>query len=781
MSKINLLEYQKTTLEDIVNSFKTKDVLILSDKTGLGKSLIGEQIILENYEKSIFRGKYLTSNEEFGVFKQSFLSDSKIKNEFIKDTIKSGFLLTSGFLKIASIDYSSTLDSIFSKYSRSDLEKIVHSINYAVYTQKCFFVLDELMFFDSSSIIIMNYLLEIINNLPGSQLKLLIIVDNNELLDNPYFKELKKIDVLQFGKITDNDMIRLNLKNKTTDIFLSNKNNKLEVIVVKDIIDSLMNSINKNVQKKIILQTLKLFDEPVQILDLVSSIPEYSFDEIEFCLNILQNDKLIISENTSNKNRVISLHSDISKKLEELTPIYIKENRSDIYLNYLNEFRPQMYFEKFHHYSITKDSENKLISGILAYCYLMRESVILNTKQAAEIQIFIDGNKSKEYIQVLKLAYEYYVSEFYENTYLTLDNFLISPEILAEIVYLKYLSIGRLKKYNEYVSKDSIKEIELSISQVKNINNFELMNRLEEVKLFTYNLINSDHYQNIITTEYFKTLDSYSILARRNPKNKLFWQVRHAILGSRVDLIDIPQDKLILLEQSYEVLEIQKEDFPKQFLRTACNLAGRYFWEAKYQEASDILNIAIDFIESHKLKIHWGIIYHVNLVVKCITNFDFCILLKDSSNLLENKCIEEKMHEPAIYWSNHAVFLALHGEVEAALSEITRRLELKYGNNYNAYLLLTNQQVLTYSVGNHEEAIRIGNKIDSLIKEGIPNFDKVFVLERQKRIKEIILNKEMIENFMESMRPSMDAGSMKNSSDVYFRYLLLSNITYWVN
>jgi hypothetical protein len=139
------------------------------------------------------------------------------------------------------------------------------------------------------------------------------------------------------------------------------------------------------------------------------------------------------------------------------------------------------------------------------------------------------------------------------------------------------------------------------------------------------------------------------------------------------------------------------------------------------------------------------------------------------------------MHEPAIYWSNHAVFLALHGEVEAALSEITRRLELKYGNNYNAYLLLTNQQVLTYSVGNHEEAIRIGNKIDSLIKEGIPNFDKVFVLERQKRIKEIILNKEMIENFMESMRPSMDAGSMKNSSDVYFRYLLLSNITYWVN
>jgi D-ribose pyranose/furanose isomerase RbsD len=84
-------------------------------------------------------------------------------------------------------------------------------------------------------------------------------------------------------------------------------------------------------------------------------------------------------------------------------------------------------------------------------------------------------------------------------------------------------------------------------------------------------------------------------------------------------------------------------------------------------------------------------------------------------------------------------------------------------------------------VGNHEEAIRIGNKIDSLIKEGIPNFDKVFVLERQKRIKEIILNKEMIENFMESMRPSMDAGSMKNSSDVYFRYLLLSNITYWVN
>jgi hypothetical protein len=175
----------------------------------------------------------------------------------------------------------------------------------------------------------------------------------------------------------------------------------------------------------------------------------------------------------------------------------------------------------------------------------MRESVILNTKQAAEIQIFIDGNKSKEYIQVLKLAYEYYVSEFYENTYLTLDNFLqknknflISPEILAEIVYLKYLSIGRLKKYNEYVSKDSIKEIELSISQVKNINNFELMNRLEEVKLFTYNLINSDHYQNIITTEYFKTLDSYSILARRNPKNKLFWQVRHAILGSRVDKIN---------------------------------------------------------------------------------------------------------------------------------------------------------------------------------------------------------------------------------------------------
>lgn len=59
---------------------------------------------------------------------------------------------------------------------------------------------------------------------------------------------------------------------------------------------------------------MKLFDEPLEISQLAASIPEYSFDEIEFNLNNLYDKGLILSYNSISGRRIISLNTDISKK-----------------------------------------------------------------------------------------------------------------------------------------------------------------------------------------------------------------------------------------------------------------------------------------------------------------------------------------------------------------------------------------------------------------------------------------------------------------------------------
>ncbi|WP_056975030.1 hypothetical protein [Holzapfeliella floricola] len=782
-----LLNYQKYTLQKIISKFKKENIVILNDKIGVGKSTIVDSLCLDDYQTHIFRGTYDKMQEEFGVFKGTFFRANDIKSNFVKDSMKSAVTSVANLLNI-SADYSDTIDAMFNKYSHSDFIKLTSSLKQHVIEKKALFIFDELMYYDSASMMIMNYLLDLNTTLEQNLFKILVVIDDETTIDELYLKKFSNAEKVQCYPITPVDMTTLHLSHQPTSIILRKKNGLLEASVVSDIIDELIKVLNKNVEQKIVLQTLKLFDEPLEISQLAASIPEYSFDEIEFNLNNLYDKGLILSYNSISGRRIISLNTDISKKLEELTPIYIKENRSDIYLNYLNKNRPQNYFEKFQHYKINKDVENILINGTLAYCNFMRESITLNSKRITELIEFIKSNLDKEYIKVIQSAYNEYIFENYENTYNIINNYLSLNqnyfnvnEIQAELMYLKFLSLGRIENGKDLITEDSIDTLEKIINHMDKIRNVELETRLKEVQIFSYDLLNPTRFKKKIAQLYFSVLDEYSLKIRNDTHNRKFWQIRHAILGSKIDIIDLPHNKLVLLQQSYEVLTQFKHLYPKQYLRTACNLSGRYFWEANYIKSNKILTTAKSFIKTNKVSEHWGIIFHVSLVVNFLDNQDINLILRESDKLLFNQEIEKRMHEPDIYSSNHAVFLACKGNIDDAITLINKRLSLHKSNNYSKYLLLTNKQVLLYFQENKSHALSIHKEIQKIVCEGIPNFDHVFIKKREEAILQLIQQNKKISDFRLYLREPAAKGAMRNSSDAYFRYLLVSNITYWVN
>ncbi|MGX7264549.1 hypothetical protein [Enterococcus crotali] len=792
MKNIKCLEFQENTIDTIKKSFQDENMLILRDHSGIGKSVLGQKIHLTNYKKFFIKGNYIKMHEEFGAFLDDFNIEGQILKNFVKDSTNSALnTAASFFIPSSNIDFSNTVDALFNKATKSDMNKILELILSEAQKYHLFFVFDELLYYDLSSLLLFKYIIDY-SNQTNSSVKVLIIA-NDDLSVSPSFQKQiipwKTTKILTMQDFTEKDRNELGTNEKVREVRLSNQSGALKAIKIQSLKETLHETIAGNITKKIILQTLKLFDESINLMQLDASIPEYTFDEIEFHLKRLEKLDLIQTTTDSQDNLIVTLLEEVSAELEQVTPSYIKKNRSDIYLNYLEIHTPQNYLEKFHYNQLLGNMDDVQINGVLAYCYVQRENIVLNSKYSEELLNFINNEDSSDYLPIIKKTYSYYTNERYFDCFEVLDSFLkVHPnhfdysEIWAELIYLRSLSLGRLKDRGKYLKESDLIEIEKYIDAILELGNLELAMRLKEAKFFLWDCWGLKENTDTAAKTYFSILDFYSKQIRiGSKKNRFFWQLRQAIFGSKIDMIDIPEDKMPLFEKSYKTLLLHRENVPNQYLRAACNFSGRNLWEKNYSVCEEVLQKAIEFITDKRISSHWGIIKHNKLVVDYVQNKEIKPILEGNSYLINTEEIFEKMHEPNIHLSNHAVFLANSDQIDEALFLIDEQLTTVGINNYNKYLLTTNKRVLAYSYDDTTKVEESSKQIEALINAGIPNFDQVFVQKREEAINEIIKSERKITDFRKSMRDPASAGSMKNNSDIYFRPLLVSNITYWVN
>ncbi|MTD42082.1 hypothetical protein GIX45_26345 [Erwinia sp. CPCC 100877] len=796
MQRKQLLNYQEQTIKAIISHLAEKNVAILEGNNGLGKSYLINELKLPGHKTYILKGHYKSHKEELGVFKEFFFNENSVFKSFLNDTTTSLAnsilsILTGGMMSF--IDYSNTLNIILNKESEEDIIKIVTRIETMAKEEPLVLVFDEIILYDFVSIFLLDFLLYELNNSLETNIKIVVVLDLEENYDKNQFKYLNKLkakNLIALKSFTQEDSEFLKLdKQISLDIVLANEEDNMKVLFVEDLISKLNLAVNEKITTKVILQTIQLFDEPISLAKLSQCIPEYNFHEIEFCLENLVRNNILEKINDDEKMLIVALRPVLRHEMDRLTPNYIIEYRSDIYLNYLEHFAPNQYMEKFIHNKKLNNVEETLTNGALAYCFVMRENLPLSLSRHKLLLDFINNNISKEPIKILMDAYNFYVKEAYEEAFNILDEKIRYHqypyelhEVWAEIVYLRILSLGRLRECKYKATLDDIKMLNDYAILAEKANNVELSLRLKETMIYVYNIYDPKKYANDMQTLFFTILECYQTQIRQaNLRNKKFWQARYAALGSKVDIIDIPSDKMPLFEKCYEILSLNREEYPKQYLRAACNYAGRNLWQQRYEVSKTCLDDAITFIKKHNISVHWGVIYHVQIITRLIMGEDSSHLLKEYDLLLKNKSMIEKMHEKNISTSNYAVLLASCGKYDKALATIKDCLADNTLNQYDEYLLRTNKSILEYILGNKEQAMNEEQMVQQLINNGVPNFDKSFMRKRHEAVLELFNQNTLIDTVMAPIRDNSSRGSMNNSSDIYFRAMLVSNIAYWVN
>lgn len=288
------------------------------------------------------------------------------------------------------------------------------------------------------------------------------------------------------------------------------------------------------------------------------------------------------------------------------------EDRSYIYLDYVEKNAPFLYYEKYQHYHFIGNNELAVKNAVLAYSQRMREEGASQITE--ELLKFIGQNESLQ--AMLKKLYTSYCSNQYSVAFHVADSFLenmqgnfysYSIEIIGEISYLRALSllrsINRPTLNTRYVEHEDIHFIQRILDALGDIN-VDLSSRLREslMLLSNNNLKNNEGHQ--IVTQIFDNLyKTYQIqIFATPPKYMSFWQIRQAVLLSKINLLKTDRftNNATVLERSFLLLQQYKDKYHKYYLKLACNYAGSLFMHGEYTKAARITEEAISFIEQRE-------------------------------------------------------------------------------------------------------------------------------------------------------------------------------------
>lgn len=365
------------------------------------------------------------------------------------------------------------------------------------------------------------------------------------------------------------------------------------------------------------------------------------------------------------------------------------------------------------------------------------------------------------------------------------------PEFVLELIFLREMCAGRIIDYDTGIIKEELLLVDSAINNcAKLIGNNELLLRLQEKSLLleTYISDQSNQKQRILFNKYFEICDLYRAHIRKsNTFTIKQWEIRYASFLLKINIISNVPDKIRILEEGYHILRRNKDRYYKKYLRAACNYACDLMWRNKYKQSYQILDEAVEFIQSNNLERYWGILLQMHIFADLYMNspVNAQSLLDKYDKLVWNQdYIRSRMHEPFICASNYSILLTAAGHTRKACVLLRKSLQqcrVQSQSVYCRYLLQTNLAAIEYLCGDNQKAYLLEQSCKQLVEQKlVPIFSYPFLQKRCNLMMEIYQKAKPVENVIMplSVRQTLSTGYC---SDNYVRLLLFSDINYWTD
>ncbi len=785
----DLYEFQKKSKKKLLKQLQEVNHLILSGDNGSGKSCIISTLELQGYNKCILSGKIENKFEELGVFKATPMYS--IKRKYIKPT-KEVLTVLSSFLGIDAA-VSSVYNLIESALPADSLYFIEQM------KSPTLLIIDHIELMDSSSLHLIEQIIKLAEMNYFEDLKLVIVQNNN----SNYFNV--EYPIIKLGNILKKDCEALGINSNTkqyrdiplTVILDYSKNNEASSLqeYISSKFESITKRLKKNSESTFLLQTLYLYQsftsEPwIQCTTLKSHLHQNRFFEFQTYVSFLIECKVI---KKSKDSRFISLEERYIPYLNSYFKHIEVEERSYVYLDYLDQKEPFNYYDKYVHYFYLNNKELAVKNAFLAYAQLVKEHGTSPTTN--KILEFTKTQGNPILAKLFKDVYTAYSHNSYMETFHHAESFLenlqghyyaYSLEIVCELYYIKSLSltrsINRESERTRHIEERDIEKLQKLAKEVEGINT-ELYCRLLEAILILSNAIRNSELSSLTADIYHKIYSIYHTqISKSSPKTVEFWMIRLASLLGKIDMLKEMSgiDEVPIMERAYNTITQYKLKYPHQFLRVSCNYAGVLYANENYPESLHILNDAISFIEKKQSR-GWGIIYQMKAIFSLASGMDADKILRTYEKVVWNdSLVRNQMHEDYICISNYVLLLLAStkpNKIEKSIQYLEKSLSIKPPtSHYDQYLIHTNLGVAKYLKGEYMEAFLIEKSNFELLEKIIPYFDNNLLKKRHQLLLNLYANTSTSELGILDLICE-DPELSTNPS--YFRMGLFSTIAYW--
>lgn len=808
-----LYEFQKKTINTIVEKFETQKILVLLGEKESGKSIIAKE--LENYlvntRTIYFLGEPSLEYTDFGCFPKSFLDkyNAELSKKAYFNSVKKDVVATISNLILISI--GNTYDTFLTSNEKSEINNIIYYITKLSEKQQLCLIFDNVEYFDRKSMFFLYNIIALNLRENISNIKTLVVLDQTKGFEQTILNKelLEQLPQIPLVPLTDND---LSAFLNAADYSIGREIPIKYLLELKENVRDLseyytqsLNSISQNnITIKRLLYTLVLLDEDVSFSNLAIFLSDIPITEICQGVEILKNNSFIEWHEIEN-DVFYTVPVLIKTAIRQEIPVYLSLNRFEMYTRQIEQYSPLDYVLKYWLYNKAGNMNNAYANAILAYCSIARGETNCSNKELVAFDNFLQNSVYDNFYKILRKAYRLYNTNEYERCFTLVNDYLISnrfinrqsvffsvyiPEYIYEMIFLRGMCIGRLPDCSEELICNQQRLLEHLI-EIMNLSmkNNELILKLREQKLLlkTYISVQTNKEQKEIYNEYFSICNQYQSYIRESTiRTREKWEIRYASFLLKANIVSGIPDKLHILEKGFGILHDNKELHPEKYLKAACNLAGDYMWRDQFNHSQYILKNAVQFIESRNWLQYWGVIYQMYIFSKLygsasVTPED---LLKEYSDKIWNSPeVRLKMHEMTICNSNYAILLAAVGNFEEAHEYFKKTLDETTGkrNKYDDYLLSTNLGMIKYLLGDISGALELEEYCKNLIdKKLVPTFSHAFIKKRTLILHDIYSQKKTVDNVLIPLciQQTLSTGYC---SDNYFRPLLFSDINYWAD
>lgn len=808
-----LFEFQKMTINTILNEFESKKTLVLLGEKDSGKTVLAKEIknyLVDTYTM-YFLGTPSLEYTDFGCFPQNFLDELNKKNlkKSCLNSVKKDIAATVSNFFFISVE--NTLESILSSNEKSEINNIIRYIIQLSENQKLCLIFDNVEYYDRKSMLFLYNIIALNLQENISNIRLLVILDQPKGLKQTIINKelLGQLPQISLIPLTDNDLSAL----LDCDDYSVGKEIPIKYLLeIKQNIRNLSEYYNQtlnfisqgNIYIRRLLYTLVLLEEDVSFSNLAIFLSDIPITEIYQGVEILKNNSFIEWHEVEN-DIYYTVPVLIRESIKKEFPLYLSLNRFEIYCRQIEQYAPLDYLLKFWLYQKVGNMNNAYANAILAYCSIARGETKYTSKELASFDNFLQNSAYNKFYKVLSKAYRLYNTNDYGACYSLINSYLMNnhfvekntvffsiyiPEYIYEMIYLRGMCICRLFDCDKEVIHNQQKLLEylMEIINLSSKNNeFYLKLREQKLLLKTFLSVQTRKDQKEIYNEYFSICNQYQSYIRESTiRTREKWEIRYASFLLKANIVSGIPDKLHILEKGYGILYSNNNLYPEKYIKAVCNLAGDYMWRDQFDQSEDILKDAVQFVEKRNWLQYWGIIYQMYIFAKLYGNtLDTpAELIKEySEKIWDIPEIRIKMHEMVICNSNYAILLASVGNYKEAHELLERTLNdsTGNGNKYNDYLISTNLGMIKYFLGNISGALELEEHCKCLIDNKlVPTFSPAFIKKRSLLLLDIYSQEKIINNVLVPLSPQQTL-STGYCSDNYFRPLLFSDINYWAD